>query len=143
MVIVQIFLNELHPDYVINGVPLVETIYDSNYWIWIDSLTFTVPLYSVLSFFTSGDWQNPIPVGNLTYTITNMALNFPPLNIAGYSYNPDSEDNILGTFSKYNLNPRQQIFFDTQMVGDTASVFIKTIYPQDIEIEKQIKVIFE
>ena len=72
-----------------------------------------------------------------------MALNFPPLNIAGYSYNPDSEDNILGTFSKYNLNPRQQIFFDTQMVGDTASVFIKTIYPQDIEIEKQIKVIFE
>jgi len=136
-------LDELHPDYVINGVPLVETIYDSNYWVWIDSLTFTVPLYSVLSFFTSGDWQNPIPVGNLTYTITNMALNFPPLNIAGYSYNPDSEDNILGTFSKYNLNPRQQIFFDTQMVGDTASVFIKTIYPQDIEIEKQIKVIFE
>jgi hypothetical protein len=72
-----------------------------------------------------------------------MAQNFPPLNIAGYSYNPDSEENVLGSFSKYNLEPRQQIFFDTQMVGDTASVFIKTIYPQNIEIENQIKIIFE
>ena len=72
-----------------------------------------------------------------------MAQNFPPLNIAGYSYNPGSEENVLGSFSKYNLEPRQQIFFDTQMVGDTASVFIKTIYPQNIEIENQIKIIFE
>ena len=136
-------LDELHNDYYVNGVPLVETIFDSNYWVWINSITFTVPLYSVLGFFTNGDFLNPIPIGNLVYTITDMAQNFPPLNIAGYSYNPDSEENVLGSFSKYNLEPRQQIFFDTQMVGDTASVFIKTIYPQDIEIENQIKIIFE
>ena len=92
---------------------------------------------------TNGDFLNPIPVGNLVYTITDMTQNFPPLNIAGYSYNPDSEENVLGSFSKYNLEPRQQIFFDTQMGGDTASVFIKTIYPQNIEIENQIKIIFE
>ena len=136
-------LDELHNDYYVNGVPLVETIFDSNYWVWINSITFTVPLYSVLGFFTNGDFLNPIPIGNLVYTITDMAQNFPPLNIAGYSYNPDSEENVLGSFSKYNLEPRQQIFFDTQMVGDTASVFIKTIYPQNIEIENQIKIIFE
>tara|TARA_R100000742_G_C4257368_1_gene75229 strand:- start:381 stop:1001 length:621 start_codon:yes stop_codon:yes gene_type:complete len=136
-------LDELHPDYVINGIPLVENIYDSNYWVWIDSITFTVPLYSVLGFFTSGDWQNPIPIGNLTYTITDMAQNFPPLNIAGYSFNPHSENNVVGTFSKYNYNPRQQIFFDNQMVGDTAKVLIKTVYPLDIEIEKEINIIFE
>ena len=136
-------LDELHNDYYVNGVPLVETIFDSNYWVWINSITFTVPLYSVLGFFTNGDFLNPIPIGNLVYTITDMAQNFPPLNIAGYSYNPNSEENVLGSFSKYNLEPRQQIFFDTQMVGDTASVFIKTIYPQNIEIENQIKIIFE
>jgi|TARA_B100000424_G_C22791468_1_gene425030 hypothetical protein len=136
-------LDELHSDYYVNGVPLVETIFDSNYWVWINSITFTVPLYSVLGFFTNGDFLNPIPIGNLVYTITDMAQNFPPLNIAGYSYNPNSEENVLGSFSKYNLEPRQQIFFDTQMVGDTASVFIKTIYPQNIEIENQIKIIFE
>ena len=136
-------LDELHDDYVVNGVPLLETIYDSNYWVWIDGITFTVPLYSVLGFFTSGDWQNPIPIGNLTYTITDMAQNFPPLNIAGYSFNPNSENNVVGTFSKYNYTPRQQLFFDNQMAGDTAKVFIKTIYPLDIEIEKEINIIFE
>ena len=136
-------LDTLHPDYEINGVPLVETIYDSNYWIWIDGLTFTVPLYSLLGYFTSGDWQNPIPVGTLTYTITDMANNFPPLNIVGYSFNPNSENNTVGTFSKYNYEPRQQIFFDTQMVGDTAKVFVRAVFPQDIEIDKEFNIIFE
>ena len=146
-------LDEIHPDYIINGTPLVETIFDSNYWLWIDGLTFTVPLYSVLSFFTSGDYLNPIPVGNLTYTIENMTELHPPLNIVGYEvskhqcldcpYTPE----LLGTRSKYTTFPQQQIFFDNQMVGDTATIFIKTIFNTDIgpkaEIEKQLNIIFD
>ena len=135
--------SELHPDYIVNGVPLIETIFDSNYWVWIDSITFTVPLFSVLGYFTNGNFTNPIPIGNLTYTIEDMANNHPPLNIVGYSYNPNSDINNLGTYSKYNTHPQQQIFFDNQMVGDTAKVFIKTIFPNDIEIEKEFKIIFE
>ena len=136
-------LDELHPDYVVNGVPLVETVYDSNYWVWINSITFTVPLYSILGYFTGGGYLNPIPVGNLTYTIEDMAQNYPPLNIAGYSYNPNSNFEDLGTYSKYNYTPRQQIFFDNEMVGDTATVFVKAIFNNDIEIEKEFKIIFE
>ena len=135
--------SELHPDYIINGVPLIETVFDSNYWVWINSITFTVPLYSVLSYFTNGDYTNPIPVGNLTYTIEDMAQNNPPLNIAGYSYNPNSDIENLGTYSKYNTHPQQQIYFDNEMIGDTATVFIKTIFPNDIEIEKEFNIIFE
>lgn len=135
--------SELHPDYIVNGVPLIETVFDSNYWVWINSITFTVPLYSVLSYFTDGDYTNPIPVGNLTYTIEDMAQNNPPLNIAGYSYNPNSDIENLGTYSKYNTHPQQQIYFDNEMVGDTATVFIKTIFPNDIEIEKEFNIIFE
>ena len=136
-------LDELHPDYVVNGVPLVETLFDSDYWVWIDGITFTVPLYSVLGYFTGGGYVNPIPIGNLTYTIEDMANNHPPLNIAGYSYNPNSDVQSLGTYSKYNYEPQQQIFFDNQMVGDTAKVFIKTIFPNNIEVEKEFKIIFE
>ena len=44
-------LDDLNDEYVVNGVPLVDTIFDSNYWIWIDNLTFTVPVYSVFSWF--------------------------------------------------------------------------------------------
>jgi len=136
-------ISELHPDYIVNGVPLIETVFDSDYWVWINGITFTVPLYSVLGYFTDGDFNNPIPIGNLTYTIEDMANNHPPLNIAGYSYNPNSDIQSLGTYSKYNYTPQQQIFFDNQMVGDTAKVFIKTIFPNNIEIEKEFKIIFE
>ena len=135
--------SELHPDYVINGVPLIETVFDSNYWVWINNITFTVPLYSVLSYFTDGGYTNPIPIGNLTYTIEDMAQNNPPLNIVGYSYNLNSDINSLGTYSKYNYTPQQQIFFDNEMVEDTAIIFIKTIFPNEIEIEKEFKIIFE
>jgi len=141
--------SELHPDYMINGVPQIETIFDSDYWVWIDGLTFTVPLYSVLGFFTSGDYTNPIPVGNLTYTIQDMAINHPPLNIVGYSINPDVcldcpyFETLIGTRSRYNTHPKQQIFFDNQMVGDTTKIFVKTIFNGDIEIEKEFKIIFE
>ena len=136
-------LDELHPDYVVNEVPLVETLFDSDYWVWIDGITFTVPLYSVLGYFTGGGFINPIPIGNLTYTIEDMANNHPPLNIAGYSYNPNSDIQSLGTYSKYTYEPQQQIFFDNQMVGDTAKVFIKTTFNNDIEVEKEFKIIFE
>ena len=141
--------SELHPDYVINGIPLIETIFDSNYWVWIDGITFTVPLYSALSYFTDGDFNNPIPIGSLTYTIEDMANNFPPLNIAGYSINPNQcfdcpySETLLGTYSKYNTHPQQQIFFDNQMVGDTAKVFVKTIFNSDVKVEKEFNIIFE
>jgi hypothetical protein len=142
-------ISELHPDYIVNGVPLVETVFDSDYWVWIDGITFTVPLYSVLGYFTSGDYTTPIPVGNLTYTIEDMANNYPPLNVVGYSVNPHQcfdcpySETLIGTYSKYNYNPQQQIFFDNQMVGDTTKVFIKTKFPNDIEVEKEFKIIFE
>ena len=128
-------------------------IFDSNYWVWIDGITFTVPLYSVLGFFTSGDYTNPIPVGNLTYTIENMAQNHPPLNIVGYQINPNQcldcpySETLIGTYSKYNYNPQQQIFFDTQMVGDTAKVLIETKFNSDVGerviVEKEFNIIFD
>ena len=146
-------LDELHPSYVINSVPLIETVFDSNYWVWIDGITFTVPLYSVFGFFTSGDYTNPIPVGNLTYTIENMAQNHPPLNIVGYQINPNQcldcpySETLIGTYSKYNYNPQQQIFFDTQMVGDTAKVLIETKFNTDVGerviVEKEFNIIFD
>lgn len=146
-------IDELHPDYVVNGVPLVETIFDSDYWVWIDGIKFTVPLYSVLGYFTSGDYTSPIPIGNLTYTIEDMAQNFPPLNIAGYSINKNQcldcpySETLIGTYSKYNYTPKQQIFFDNEMVGDTTKIFIKTKFNidlgEDIQIEKEFKIIFE
>ena len=140
-------LSRLKENYEINGVPLVSTAYDSDYWVWIDGITFTVPLYSLFGFFYDDEFNNPIPVGNETITIENMANNFPPLNIVGYSYEPNSQIDNLGTYSNYNYQPRQQIFFDNQMVGDTAKIFIRSIFNTDLgpseEINNEFNIIFE
>ena len=134
----------------VNGVPLVETIFDSNYWVWINGITFTVPLYSVLGYFTEGGYNNPIPVGNLTYTIEEMAQTHPPLNIVGYQINPNQcldcpySPTLIGTRSKYNYNPQQQIFFDNQMIGDTAKIMIQARFGEmsDEIIETEFNIIF-
>ena len=55
-------LAELHDEYVINNVPLVEVDYDSDYWVVMDSLSFTLPTYSYLGWFTNGDFDTPISI---------------------------------------------------------------------------------
>lgn len=146
------FLDEISDEYKINGVPLIETGYDSDYWVWINNFQFTVPLYSFLGYFTGGGFNTPIPVGNVTYTIENMAGVHPPLNIVGYQINKNQcldcpySDKVLGTYSKNTHTPKQNIFFDNEMVGDTAKVFIKTIWNTDVgprvEKEFELKIIF-
>ena len=87
--------------------------------------------------------DNPIPVGDMTYTIEDIAQIAPPLNIVGYTYNSGDSVYDLGTYSRYNYTPQQQIFFDNQMVGDTAKVFIETIFRDDVIVNKEFKIIFD
>ena len=138
-------LDLLDPEYVINGVPLIETSFDSDYWIAIDSIRFTLPIYSVLSWFTNGDYNNPINVGDITYTLNDLSQNHPPLNIVGYQIQKNFcwecpyAETLLGTYSKYNYNPKQQIFLDNEMVGDTLKVMTKTIFNNDVGFSEIIE----
>ena len=138
---------------VVNGVPLVMTEYDSDYWVAFDSIHFTVPTYSVLSWFTGGGYNNPVPVGNLEYTLTDLAQIQPPLNIAGYQLSkhfcwecPYAET-LLGTRSRYTYEPRQQFYLDNEMVGDTLQVFVKSTFNIDLGdrqvVEESFKIIVE
>ena len=136
---------------VVNNVPLIMTEYDSDYWVAFDSINFTVPTYSVLSWFTGGGYNNPVPVGNMEYTLTDLAQIQPPLNIAGYQINkhfcwecPYAET-LLGTRSRYTYEPRQQFYLDNEMVGDTLQVFMKTSFNIDLGdsqiVEESFKII--
>ena len=146
-------LSELDPYYEVNKVPLVETQYDSDYWVIFDTLQWTSPMYSVLSWFSDGSYTQPIPVGNLTYTLQDVARLQPPLNIAGYQipkhfcWDCPYAPTLLSTYSKYTYEPRQQIFIDDEMVGDTANIFIKVLFNNDVgwreTREYEIPVIFE
>ena len=136
---------------IVNGVPLVETMYDSDYWVAFDSINFTVPTWSVLSWFTGGGYNNPVPVGNLQYTLTDIARIQPPLNIAGYQIQKNFcfecpyAETLLGSKSKYTYNPRQQFYLNNEMVGDTLQVFMKSTFNTDVGnreiIEDSFKII--
>lgn len=146
-------LDELDPYYVVNKVPLIETQFDSDYWVIFDTLQWTSPMYSVLSWFSNAAYTQPISVGSITYTLEQIADLHPPLNIVGYQipkhfcWECPYAETILASYSKYNYMPRQQVFLDNEMVGDTASIFTKVLFNNDSGLreirESEIKVIFE
>ena len=131
------YLTPLNDQYVINDIPLVEAKFDSDYWIVMDSLTFQTPMYSYLGWFNDQTLETPISVGDYVYTLTDLIQLMPPLNIVGYQipYNFDVDhpaaESYLGTYSKYNYNPTQNIFVDNEMVGDTINIFIETKFNTD------------
>jgi len=154
-------LTPLNDQYVINDVPLIQANFDSDYWIVVDSIRFQTPMFSYLGWFNNNTLNTPIPFGNYTYTMIDLISLHPPLNIVGYQipkhfcWDCPYASTIVGTHSKYNYNPTQNIILDNEMVGDTLNIFIETIFnteggvtyhghntpvPQEI-IEEQIKVI--
>lgn len=150
---IQGYLEELHPDYIVNKIPLIETQYDSDYWVVFDTLQWTIPMYSYMSWFSDMSFDIPFPIGARSYTLKEISQIHPPLNIVGYQipkrmcwdcpYTPT----LLGTYSKYNYSPRQQFFLDNDMIGDTTQLFIRVLFNNDsgfrITKDTTINVIFE
>lgn len=148
-------LSRLNSDYCnVDGIPFIETKFDSDYWVVFNNLYFTTPMYSFLGWFNDQGLNTPIPMGQYTYTMNDLIGLHPPLNVVGYQipkhfctecpYAPT----IIGTYSKYNYEPTQNILLDNEMVGDTMNIFIETKFntedvndrPSEI-IKTQIKVI--
>lgn len=134
-------LDELHPKYVANEIPLVETAFDSNYWVGFEDLSFIIPLYSPFGLQTQTGAK--IPVKNTVLNIGEIAKLMEPLNIAGYQITKNTcftcpySERLFATYSSYSYNPKQQIYLDERMVGDTLEVYIKTIFNTDTGIKEE------
>lgn len=134
-------LDQLHPKYVVNDVPLVETAFDSNYWVAFDDLSFTIPLYSPFGLQTQTGTK--IPVKNKIFNIGEIAKLMEPLNIAGYQITKNTcftcpySERLFATYSNYSYNPKQQIYLDERMVGDTLEIYIKTTFNNDVGIKEE------
>lgn len=146
-------LDELNKDYITNKSPLVEVAYDTDYWVWINNLTFRVPVYSLFGLFSDQNYNSPIPIDNLEYTITDMAKNHPPLNIAGYQITSNTcmecpyTPTLFDVYSKYTYKPRHMFLFLPEMKGDTINVFIETKFGvgevREVKNNHHLKVILE
>jgi hypothetical protein len=110
-------------------------------------------MYSYLGWWSDNNFQNPVAVGNHSYNMIFLANNYTPFNIVGYQltkymcFDCPYTPTLLGTYSKYNYTPTQNIFFDDEMIGDTAHIFIRTTFNTDLGpqriIESKLNIIFE
>jgi len=144
-------MSPLKDDYVINGVPMVEVRYDSDTWVTLDSLTFIIPIYSYLGYYTDSGLNHPIPIGNKIYTLKNMP--FPPFNIVGYSINENHcwecpySESTLGAHNKYSYYSRRMVYINNSMMGDTVNIFMEFQWNTDLGetevIEDSLKIVIE
>ena len=145
-------LSHLDPYYIINGVPLVETAYDSNFFYVIGNVIWTYPIYSYLGLWSSNQMNTPIPYGTGTYTFPQLIQQTSIENLAGYEiqHNPNVNINhpayptYFSTYSRYTYKPQQNMVFFPDFIGKTASIYIEITFGEDkVKIDKEIKVIFE
>ena len=133
-------LAELHPQYVINGVPLLEVLFDSDTWYVFDTIAMQIPLYSPFSSqYTSPNWSYPLATGDTTIYITNPDY---IINAVGYTYG-----SINFTTARHTYQPRAEVLVFEEMKGDTIQVFARTLYNYDLgkhrTVNDTIKVIVE
>ena len=144
---VKVHMTDLWERHVINGVPLTEAAFDSNYWVAFDDMKFTIPMYSPFGLYNQQG--NPIPVGNKTYDISEIAQLMEPLNIAGYQITKNTcfdcpySDRLFATYARYGRDLQQQIYLDNRMVGDTLEVYVKATYNTEGFVERGDSVIQE
>ncbi len=145
-------VSPLDPHYVINGIPLVSTGFDSNFFYTPGNVIWTYPVYSFLGLWSSNQMNTPIPIGTQTYTFPQLVQQTTIENLAGYEiqHNPNVDVNhpayptYFATYSKYTYTPHQNMVFFDDFVGRTASIYISVTFGEDkVTIEKELKIVFE
>jgi hypothetical protein len=145
-------VSPLDPHYIINGVPLVSTGFDSNFFYTLGNVIWTYPVYSFLGLWTSNQMNTPIPVGTQTYTFPQLVQQTTIENLAGYEiqHNPNVDvitpayPSYFASYSNYTYNPQQNMVFFDDFVDRTASIYISVTFGEDkVTIQKEIKIVFE
>lgn len=131
-------LSQLKPEFVVNGVPLIETTFDSDLWFVADTLAFKINLFSPFGDYSDRSFRYPIAKGSRTIWVTDYDR---PINSTGYTY---QDLNFVN--SKYTYFPKCELFVNKDCIGDTMTIFMNTKwgeYPDIIEKKDQLKVIIE
>jgi hypothetical protein len=145
-------LSALDPHYVINGVPLVVTAYDSNFFYLPGNVIWTYPVYSFLGLWTSNQMNTPIPIGTQTYTFPQLVTQTSIMNLAGYEIQRNPNVNVnhpayptyFATYSRYTYRPQQSMVFFTDFIGKSATIYIEISFGENkVIINKELKVVFE
>lgn len=145
-------LAELDPHYVINGVPLVVTAFDSNFFFTPGNVIWTYPVYSYLGLWNSNQMNTPIPIGFQTYTFPQLVTQTNIMNLAGYTIQRNPNVNVnhpayptyFSTYSRYTYTPQMSMPFFEDFIGREATLYIQVAFGENKEIvDKELKIVFE
>lgn len=146
-------LDLIYEEYIVNDVPLVETTFDSDKWIWIEGWVFSIPLYNPFREYFDPQFNRPIVIGSSEIKFCNMIQDGQVYNLAGYTFNDKFcgdcpySGRVMGTYSSNTLNPQQSINIDNRVKGDTIEFYMKTKFNYDLgdseEVYRSIRVIVE
>ena len=145
-------LSPLDPHYIINGVPLVVTAYDSNFFYTLGNVIWTYPVYSFLGLWSSNQMNTPIPIGTQTYTFPQLVQQTTIENLAGYEiqHNPNVNVNhpayqsYFATYSSYTYTPQQSMVFFNDFIGKSATIYIEISFGENkATVNRELKVVFE
>ncbi len=131
-------LDEIYEDYEFDSIPLVETMFDSDNWMWGD-IVFSLPLYNPFREYYHNQFLQYIDVGYTEIQVCNMIKTYQLYNLAGYTMNDkycgdcSYLGRAMGTYYSNTLNPQQSINIDNRMKGDTIEVYIRTKFTYDLE----------
>jgi hypothetical protein len=143
--------DQLMPGYIVNGVPLIETGYDSNFFFTTNNVQWTFPVYSFLGLSSNNTLTTSIPYGSTTKTIPQIqSSGIDITNLVGYqitkvtTFNKPYSSSLLSTWSKYNYTPQMQMVYLPSFVGKTADIYVKVAWGEGVEArEYKVRVIFE
>ena len=131
-------LEDPYDFYHINDIPDVSVAMDSDYWITFDTISFTTPMYGILSWYSTPSMNTPLPIGDTTYSINGLILNDESItNLVGYEITPHTcmdcpySSTLFGVYSRYNTHPTFNIFNLGELKGDTATFFVEVEYASE------------
>jgi hypothetical protein len=126
--------DKLNSDNIVNGVPLIETGYDSDLFFTPTNVQWTYPVYSFLGLCTNSTLSQSIPVGYQTLTLPQILNNTSVTNMVGYEMNSHTtfdapySPTLLSVYSKYNYTPQHSKIFLQSFVGQEANIYIRVIW---------------
>jgi hypothetical protein len=143
---------QLDPHYVINGVPLVTTSFDSNFFYTLGNVIWTYPVYSYHGLYSSSQMNTPIPYGTATYTFPQLIQQVTIENLAGYEIQHNPAVNVyspayqtyFSTNSNYTYTPQQSMPFFSDFEGMEATIYIQVGYGEGkVTTDVALKIKFE
>lgn len=126
--------DKLNSENIVNGTPLIETGFDSDFFFTPENIQWTYPVYSFLGLFINNTLTTAIPYGYQTLTLPQILNNTSVTNVVGYemtshtSFNKPYSPTLLSVYSKYNYTPQRNMVFLPSFVGREATIYIRVIW---------------